>query len=266
MKRENRRTGRPERGSAMILALALALALSGCGIFGGSEAGVKVDFGPYSGTETAQEPGAGAETSEADDGGSQGEADETDQNGPDEGGETESRLEQKPSDNGAEKGTQEAQGGGDESRPVGADESQSGAGSEVSAGTRTPEERMKEFSGSKFAAEVEEYLKASGRGEEAFSEPIFDSATRVYTQEELSELSDVMCRVFRNEIYARYGVIFGNEDLNRLYRGFSWYKETIKLRDFEAQEELPFNKTEYANITNVVTVEKARKESAAASQ
>lgn len=265
MKRENRQTGRPERISALMLALALALALGGCGIFGGSEAGVKVDFGSYSDTEGARETGAGPETPEADDAG-QSEADETEQNGPEEGGETESRPEQKPSDNnGAEKGTQEAQGGGDESRPAGADEPQSEAGSETSAGTRTPEERMKEFSGSKFAAEVEAYLKAAGRGEEAFSEPIFDSATRVYTQEELSELSDVMCRVFRNEIYARYGVIFGNEDLNRLYRGFSWYKETIKLRDFEAQE-LPFNKTEHANITNVVAVEKARKESAAASQ
>ena len=103
------------------------------------------------------------------------------------------------------------------------------------------------------------YLKENGREDDAFSEPIFDSANKIYSKEELEQLSDAMCRIFRNEIYARHGMIFGNEDLNRIYSAFSWYEGTIGLREFEAQKELPFNDTENKNLSNVIAVEKARK-------
>lgn len=161
--------------------------------------------------------------------------------------------------------TQQEAGSGSEDDTTGNEDSQTGetqedgAGESDSAQDKPSESLMEEFYKSEFSEELMAYFEASGRGDEAFSQPIFDSENKVYSQEEISQLSDIMCKIFRNEIYARHGMIFGDEDLNQLYGPFSWYEGTISLRDFEAQEELPFNATEYANIKNVVTVEKARK-------
>ena len=69
-------------------------------------------------------------------------------------------------------------------------------------------------------------------------------------------LSADLCKIFRNEIYARHGMIFGEEDLNMLYGAFSWYEGTTSMADFESQP-LPFNDTETANIHAVVAAEEA---------
>ena len=231
------------KAAAAIFAAALLPALAGCGVFDGGKAEVKVDFGQYADTDNKtsgagddgaqpDRPGSEAETMQGGDAAAPGEAD---------GSEAE--------------GSQNEGSQSEEGQP----ESSRGEGGELQA----PAGRRDEFNKSEFAAELLAYLAANGRGEEAFSEPIFDTEKRVYGKEELEKLSDVMCKIFRNEIYARHGMIFGDEDLNQLYGAFSWYEGTIGLKAFEAQAELPFNENEYANITNIVAIEKARREQGA---
>lgn len=137
--------------------------------------------------------------------------------------------------------------------------SEESAEESVSGGYTVDPALMEEFYKSEFSEELLAYFEANGYGEDAFDGPIFESETRLYSKEELDQLSDVMCKIFRNEIYARHGMIFGDEDLNQLYGPFSWYEGTILLEDFNKLEVLPFNEIEYDNITNVVAVEKARK-------
>ena len=217
--------------------LGAALIFAGCGMFDGGEAEVKVDFGQY---------------------GNEGGSQNKDEDGTEDAGENQSQG------GAGEDGSRgDAENGGNSGQDGMENDGQEGAGDEGSLQeSETSEEQkkqMEEFHKSALAEELLAYLKENGREDDAFSEPIFDSANKVYSKEELEQLSDVMCRIFRNEIYARHGMIFGNEDLNRIYSAFSWYEGTIGLREFEAQKELPFNDTENKNLSNVIAVEKARK-------
>lgn len=240
--------------------LAMLFILSGCSVFDGGKAEVKVDFGEYGDMGTA---GAGSETPGTTEEGAQGSEGSTAAGAPEESGEpgASPSAEEKPNEGWP--GKDDTPGGSQADETV--TETTEGTAAETGAAgqLQAPEGSRETFMKSAFAKELLAYLEAEGRGEEAFSEPIFDTEKKVYSKQELEELSDVMCRIFRNEIYARHGMIFGNEDLNRLYSAFSWYEGTIGLRDFEAQAELPFNETEYANIANVVAVEKARREGGA---
>lgn len=256
MKKDKKDMRKGPRRKTFSLAIAFAcmltmmLGLAGCGMFDGGKAEVKVDFGQYGDTgsgSSATEPDAGKESME--------------NNGTQPGAGNEGETQAPGAGEGASQAGGDTGQSGSESKPdgwPGKDDDESGTGS--SAELQAPAEHRDAFNKSEFSAELLAYLTANGRGEEAFSEPIFDSEKKVYSKEELEKLSDVMCKIFRNEIYARHGMIFGDEDLNQLYGAFSWYKGTIGLREFEAQAELPFNETEYANISNVVAVEKARRE------
>ena len=146
-------------------------------------------------------------------------------------------------------------GGQETTEPAG--ETTGAAGETETEGAYEPdEEAMAAFNESRYAQVVLDYFESEGRGDEAFSEPIFDSENRLYSQEELMGLSADLCKIFRNEIYARHGMIFGEEDLNMLYGAFSWYEGTTSMADFESQP-LPFNDTETANIHAVVAAEEA---------
>ena len=79
------------------------------------------------------------------------------------------------------------------------------------------------------------------------SEYIFpDSNTRLLTREELASKSKEELRLARNEIFARYGVIFGSDDLDEYFRAKSWYEPSISLDDFYDRVEM--NMTEEKNI------------------
>ena len=79
------------------------------------------------------------------------------------------------------------------------------------------------------------------------SEYIFpDSNTRLLTREEVASKSKAELRLARNEIFARYGVIFGSDDLDKYFRSKSWYKPSISVNDFYDTVEM--NMTEERNI------------------
>ncbi len=79
------------------------------------------------------------------------------------------------------------------------------------------------------------------------SEYIFaDSDTRLLTRAEVASKSKEELRLARNEIYARYGVIFGSDDLDQYFRSKSWYTPTISLNEFYNTVEM--NMTEERNI------------------
>ena len=79
------------------------------------------------------------------------------------------------------------------------------------------------------------------------------SNTEKLTRDDLQGLSKEELRLARNEIYARYGVIFGAADLNAYFGEKSWYEPTITLDEFNESGDL--NSYEAANLSLIVDVE-----------
>jgi len=73
-----------------------------------------------------------------------------------------------------------------------------------------------------------------------------DSNTRLLTREEVASKSKEELRLARNEIFARYGAIFGADDLDQYFRSKSWYKPSIPLSEF--YDRVDMNMTEEKNI------------------
>ena len=86
---------------------------------------------------------------------------------------------------------------------------------------------------------------------------LLDSDSRYITTEDLDQLSEYEILLARNEIYARHGRIFNNEDLNAYFRSKSWYQPLVSGADFtEEYAASVFNDMEARNIDTIVTYER----------
>ena len=78
------------------------------------------------------------------------------------------------------------------------------------------------------------------------SEFVFANSSEEYlTMDDLNGLSADDCKIARNEIYARHGRMFNDENLQEYFNQCSWYKGTIQPDDF-SQDML--NEVELANL------------------
>lgn len=84
-----------------------------------------------------------------------------------------------------------------------------------------------------------------------------DSATKLYTADELAGLSDYELYLARNEAFAKYGRKFKNADLTQYFSGKSWYVPTYEPADFDAMP-TPLNDTERANVDLIRQLEAQR--------
>ena len=86
------------------------------------------------------------------------------------------------------------------------------------------------------------------------SEYIFPNSSTVrLTRDDLQGLSKEQLRLARNEIYARYGVKFGPEDLQEYFGSKSWYIPKMTFDEFD--ENVTISDVEGANITLIVNME-----------
>ena len=60
----------------------------------------------------------------------------------------------------------------------------------------------------------------------------------------------------RNEIYARYGVIFDDEQLDNYFKDKSWYAPKMTLEEFYDKKEL--NDIEEENVALIGKIEKEK--------
>lgn len=82
-----------------------------------------------------------------------------------------------------------------------------------------------------------------------------DSDTRLYTADELSSYSNWELYIARNEIYARHGRGFNNQDLQDYFNSKSWYKQTSTPEDFD---ESVLSSIERQNADTIKSVEEER--------
>ena len=80
-----------------------------------------------------------------------------------------------------------------------------------------------------------------------------DSNTRKLTKAELEGLTREELRLARNEIYARYGMIFGAADLKEYFGSKSWYQPEIPYDDFYDSVEI--SEIEAANVKLIIEME-----------
>ena len=85
-----------------------------------------------------------------------------------------------------------------------------------------------------------------------------DSNTRKLTEADLQGLTKEQLRLARNEIFARYGVIFGVADLDAYFGEKSWYEPKISLDEFN--ENNGMNSIEYANLNLINKIEEKAEE------
>lgn len=109
--------------------------------------------------------------------------------------------------------------------------------------TKKAEQENKEESSNENASEAENGM-------------IFpDSSTAEINSEDLKKLSDEELRYAVNEIYARHGYIFKDDQLRTYYEQYDWYKETVKPEDFS---DSVFNEVEKRNIQTLQRERDAR--------
>ncbi len=85
-----------------------------------------------------------------------------------------------------------------------------------------------------------------------------ESGSRYYSEAELTSLSDWELYVARNEIFARHGRIFDNQDLREYFESQSWYEPRYTPEEFDALGDTAVNDYERANSQAILTIERNR--------
>ena len=99
---------------------------------------------------------------------------------------------------------------------------------------------------SAYWSEVVEWDEDNGRyGMDRPLEPILSSDQREYTIEELKDYPEDILYLALNEIYARHGYIFRNEDLQNYFMGQVWYTPLVEGENFSDEV---FNEYEKENL------------------
>ena len=95
-------------------------------------------------------------------------------------------------------------------------------------------------------SKVVEWDEDNGRyGMDRPLEPILSSNQREYTIEELQNYPEDILYLALNEIYARHGYIFRNEDLQNYFMGQVWYTPLVEGENFSDEV---FNEYEKENL------------------
>lgn len=79
------------------------------------------------------------------------------------------------------------------------------------------------------------------------------TSVEILTSGYLSSYNAETLRLMRNDIYARYGYIFKNKELNKIFKEQSWYRPTTS-----DASSLKFNEIERINITLIQNMEKIK--------
>ena len=85
-----------------------------------------------------------------------------------------------------------------------------------------------------------------------------DSASRIYTADDLAGMDNWHLYLARNEIFARHGREFNNTDLQAYFGSKSWYTPTYSPSDFDAQSTSLLNDVERKNAETMLKVEQDR--------
>lgn len=86
-----------------------------------------------------------------------------------------------------------------------------------------------------FYPEVADYLEnvKEVRDISSVVEPLYFTDLKVYQKQDFDHIPPLIIHLAKNEIYARHGYIFKNEDLNNYFKGQIWYEPSITAENFK---------------------------------
>ena len=111
----------------------------------------------------------------------------------------------------------------------------------------TIDERSQYHRASAYYLEIVDYWEnvREARDVSNVNEPLFATNKQYYTKENFENEPKLVIHLAKNEIYARHGYIFKNEDLYNYFMGCVWYNPTCKAEDFD---DSVLNEYEKANL------------------
>ena len=111
----------------------------------------------------------------------------------------------------------------------------------------TIDERSQYYRASAYYLEIVDYWEnvREARDVSNVNEPLFATNKQYYTKENFENEPKLVIHLAKNEIYARHGYIFKNEDLYNYFMGCVWYYPTCKAEDFD---DSVLNEYEKANL------------------
>ena len=112
------------------------------------------------------------------------------------------------------------------------------------------------------ATTTEEKNSSGGQTKNNEGEYIFsDSNSRYLSEEEIRNVDADKLKIARNEIFARHGYIFNDEELNQYFNSTSWYQGTVRSDQFNMDWVL--NDFEKKNVELISLVENSGRKSSA---
>ena len=111
----------------------------------------------------------------------------------------------------------------------------------------TIDERSQYYRASAYYLEIVDYWEnvREARDVSNVNEPLFATNKQYYTKENFENEPKLVIHLAKNEIYARHGYIFKNEDFYNYFMGCVWYNPTCKAEDFD---DSVLNEYEKANL------------------
>lgn len=104
-----------------------------------------------------------------------------------------------------------------------------------------PDEQLEEY----YESDISEYI-------------LPNSDSEYISKSDLEGLSQWEARVARNEIMARHGRIFRDQELQEYFNGCSWYSGTVEPDDFDENYDENLNEYEKKNVTTIKNYEKEK--------
>lgn len=108
-------------------------------------------------------------------------------------------------------------------------------------------ERSSYYQKSAYYDEVSNYLEnvLEIRDISNVVEPLYHTDMKYYSADYFEDVPPLMIHIAKNEIYARHGYIFINEDLYNYFMGCIWYNPTCSSSEFD---DSVFNQYEKTNL------------------
>lgn len=109
-----------------------------------------------------------------------------------------------------------------------------------------------------FYKEVSEYMEnVREAGDIAnVAEPLYYSDMKYYKKKDFQNVPLLIIHLAKNEIYARHGYIFKDEDLNNYFKGQLWYEPSVASENFNDHV---FNSYEKVNLQLLTELDKYNK-------
>ena len=85
---------------------------------------------------------------------------------------------------------------------------------------------------------------------------LYATDTKYYSKEDFQDVPPLIIYLAKNEIYARHGYIFKDENLNNYFKGQLWYIPLISAEEFDGSI---LNEYERENLKLLAEIDKYRK-------